>query len=132
MCKQMPTEQEHQLFPCSSEAAVTGLGLAVVTAMLDMRKCTPGQVHDFFPFLSFLYFFLFFSFLFFSFFFFLSSFLYFLSFLSFLSLQNGIEFTIPKTNFCFVLFCFVLFCFVFCFLETGFLCVVLDVLELTL
>jgi hypothetical protein len=32
---------------------------------------------------------------------------------------------------CFVLFCFVLFCFVlFCF-ETGFLCVVLDVVELT-
>ena len=36
--------------------------------------------------------------------------------------------------FCFVLFCFVLFCFVlFClFFETGFLCVALAVLELTL
>jgi hypothetical protein len=31
--------------------------------------------------------------------------------------------------FCFVLFCFVLFCFVF---ETGFLCIALAVLELTL
>jgi hypothetical protein len=31
------------------------------------------------------------------------------------------------------LFCFVLFCFVlFCFVETGFLCVALAVLELTL
>jgi hypothetical protein len=35
--------------------------------------------------------------------------------------------------FCFVLFCFVLFCFVcFWFFETGFLCVALAVLELTL
>jgi hypothetical protein len=38
--------------------------------------------------------------------------------------------------FCFVLFCFVLFCFVlFCFVlffETGFLCIALAVLELTL
>jgi hypothetical protein len=34
---------------------------------------------------------------------------------------------------CFVFFfCFVLFCFVFCFSETGFLCVALAVLELTL
>ena len=32
--------------------------------------------------------------------------------------------------FCFVLFCFVLFC--FCFFETGFLCVALALLELTL
>jgi hypothetical protein len=30
------------------------------------------------------------------------------------------------------LFCFVLFCFCFCFFETEFLCVALDVLELTL
>jgi hypothetical protein len=36
-------------------------------------------------------------------------------------------------TFCFVLFCFVLFCFVlFCFFETGFLCIALAVLELTL
>ena len=34
-------------------------------------------------------------------------------------------------SFCFVLFCFVLFCFVL-FFETGFLCVALAVLELTL
>jgi hypothetical protein len=33
--------------------------------------------------------------------------------------------------FCFVLFCFVLFCFVL-FFKTGFLCVALAVLELTL
>jgi hypothetical protein len=36
-----------------------------------------------------------------------------------------------ETFFCFVLFCFVLFCFVL-FFETGFLCVALAVLQLTL
>jgi hypothetical protein len=44
--------------------------------------------------------------------------------------------TIPASErgfvlFCFVLFCFVLFCFVL-FFETGFLCIALAVLELTL
>jgi hypothetical protein len=42
---------------------------------------------------------------------------------------------ILREYFCFLFFwffCFVLFCFVFCFFETGFLCVALAVLELTL
>jgi hypothetical protein len=40
-------------------------------------------------------------------------------------------FALRKLDFYFVLFCLV-FCFVFVFLETGSLCVVLAVLELTL
>jgi hypothetical protein len=46
------------------------------------------------------------------------------------ALQACLEHILGR-QFCFVLFCFVLFCFVL-FCETGFLCIALAVLELTL
>ena len=47
----------------------------------------------------------------------------------YLSLVSLFLFSFSFPSFCFVLFCFVLFCL---FFETGFLCIALAVLELTL